>query len=64
MWEKLPRQSAPQLMKMPGVYCHDYVIGGHKRQCVDHQNMPNNQIFYLSCMNMCMSGGNEKAIAK
>ena len=33
--------SAPQLVKRPGVCYHIYMIGAHKRTCVDHRNMPN-----------------------
>ena len=33
--------SDPQLVKRPGVCYHVYMIGAHKRTCVDRRNMPN-----------------------
>ena len=43
---------------------HDFVIGAHKRRCEDCQNMPSHQTSIFPRVNVCMSGGNDKAIVK
>ena len=56
---KLPRQSAPQLIKRPSVCCHAVVIDTH---ITIYGPLP--PIVLLSTMNECMCDGDEKEIAK
>ena len=42
----------PRLVKRLSVCCHVYVIGAHKRTCVDRQNMPNHNTFIIQSIQM------------
>ena len=54
----------PNSLKGRDVCYHVYMIGAHKRTCVDHQNMSNHTSIYSYHVQVCMWMAALKAIVK